>query len=341
MEASYQGARVSGLTRSAWVDVARCFAMFFIMWLHTRQDPEWILLPMDGGIALFFLLAGYFMPMNVRACAKRTLQLLIAWLLWSVISVALYKCFFPQEALDWRRVFCWEAMGYNPPLWFLRNLVAYHAIFLLLLFCRLLPWGAWVVFIVCCLWPFTKEGMHHITLRFDWMIVMSLGVAMSRTSLQSIGHSFWRYGWLIALICAALISVQIWHYPFIDYHLLSYRGQLWNGWEVGGSFSLAQLPLAKMGVCIGFLLLAVVIERLAPWLARLLAMVGANMMFIYAFHSLVYGVHMYVDETYFGYATDAWWTVPIIMVLLAGLSALLKRLTPRLMVWLGCLSVRK
>ena len=55
--------------RVAWEDSARCLAMFFIMWLHVGEAPFWIPRPVGGGICLFFLLAGYFMPREAARAA--------------------------------------------------------------------------------------------------------------------------------------------------------------------------------------------------------------------------------------------------------------------------------
>ena len=78
---------MSTARRAVWVDCARALAMFFIVWLHANAAPGWVGKVVGGAIALFFLLAGYFLPSSAGRVVERTGRLALAWGLWSLMSV--------------------------------------------------------------------------------------------------------------------------------------------------------------------------------------------------------------------------------------------------------------
>ena len=78
---------MSATRRAEWVDCSRLLAMFFIIWLHANAAPGWVGKVVGGAIALFFLLAGYFLPAAVGKVMERTGRLALAWGLWSLMSV--------------------------------------------------------------------------------------------------------------------------------------------------------------------------------------------------------------------------------------------------------------
>ncbi len=342
MESSYQHTGGGSSDRILWVDTARCIAMFFIMWLHTRTAPSWLPFPVGGAICFFFLTAGYFLPRKPLECGKRTLQLIGAWLLWSLITVTLYLCVGSGMQFEWQRAIGWDAMAYNVPLWFLRNLIVYQLIFFILLLTRALPWGAAIVLFICCIWPYAKHGEHHIVLRYDWIIAVAIGFVIGNVGLARLSRMLERGMIPLTLLAGFLISFEFYKYPFAGYTWFSFSWALGDNLShLSGDFSLNSLPLVALGLSLAYALVAVALTRWLPWASRVLAIVGRNMMFIYAGHSILYGMQVGIDLHYFGgKLADGVWLPIIAMVILTLISELLCKICPKLMVLLGSLSLR-
>ncbi len=340
MQASYQHSESASSDRILWVDTARCIAMFFILWLHTRTAPSWLPMPVGGAICFFFLAAGYFLPRAAMECGRRTVQLFIAWLLWSLITVTLYLCVGPGMQFEWQRAIGWDAMAYNVPLWFLRNLIVYQLIFFALLLIRVLPWGAALLLFICCIWPYDKQGEHHIVLRFDWIIAVAIGFLLGNIGLANLSRMLERSLIPLSILAAFLISFEYVNYPFSTMTLFSYSWVLGdNASELHGHFSLNSLPLVALGLSLAYALISVALARWLPWAARVLAIAGRNMMFIYAAHSILYGMQVGIDQKYFGgVPQDGVWLPIVAIIILTLLSELLCRICPKLMVLLGSLS---
>lgn len=262
--------------RVAWVDSARCLAMFFIMWLHVGQAPGWIGNPVGGSICLFFVLAGYFMPRETGRATRRVLALALAWLLWSLLTLGLFLLVQPDLQIDWARAFGYGRAAYNTPLWFVRNLVCYQAVIVLLAGMRLLPRCNWLLLAVLAGLTYAREPSQHEGLRWDWMMAVVLGYSLRCISLHTLEQWLTRHARYI-LAAIVLILLQREYYPLLA---------RWQGWD----YYRCSLPVVQL--CYA-LLMCYAAMGLARWLPRLnhwLAVAGGSMMFTYAAHSLLYAI---------------------------------------------------
>ncbi len=328
-----------GAARILWVDAARAIAMFFIMWLHVRTSPEWLSPPVGGAICLFFVLAGYFMPRTARRCAERTLQLALAWLIWSWLTVILGAIFDDKFVFDWNRVFGINAASYNTPLWFLRNLIIFHVIFWGLMVLRILPLGSLVVLALCVIWPYDMDGEQHTHLLFSWIMAVSVGFALQSIKLARLHELMQKYFWCIVVLAISLLIITALKLPMMEHTLISYT--LAEDWFTI-DFSLSDIPWDSYGFALAYCAIALILSKLAPKVELCLALVGKNMMFVYAGHTLLYGFQIGLDQEVFGgMLGDGVWLPIVAMLLLTIASHYLCRWFPNLMVLLGSLSPSK
>lgn len=248
--------------------------MLPILWLHAGDAPDVLSLPVGGAICLFFVLAGYFMPRQAGACAKRAAKLALAWLLWSLISWGLFCLAAPGESWTWQQVFGWREAALNTPLWFLRNLFIYQLVFAGMQLLHLLPRYDWLWLALlagCC---YAAEPSQHECLRFDWMIALALGFCLRHYDLESLHTHLSRFA-LPLLVLAALWHAQ-WHcYPdWLRAH--------------GLASHCCGLPIAPLTWALFYLLLGIATTHFLPRLATTAALGGKSMIFCYAAHSLCY-----------------------------------------------------
>lgn len=274
-------AQISPRTRVAWVDSARCLAMFFIMWLHVGGAPFWMGRPVGGGICLFFLLAGYFMPREAGKAARRALWLGLAWLLWSLITLGLYLLTDSNLQWSWEKVFGWGMAAYNTPLWFLRNLTVYQLIIAGLAALHLLPRCNWLLLVLIASFTYVNQPAQHEGMRFDWMTAVMLGYCLRSIPLGSIEQWLTRHVWYV-LAAIILLLVQREVYPFIA------RAQ-------GLSYYRCSLPVVQLSYAVLLCLTAIGIARYLPKLNNLLATAGSCMMFTYVAHSMLFAPIYFFD----------------------------------------------
>lgn len=260
--------------RIAWVDIARCVAMFFIMWMHTGEGPDWLGKPVGGAICLFFAMAGYFMPREASKCAKRALKLGLAWLLWSFLSFGLFLLVRPELQWTWEKVFGWGTSAYNVPLWFLRNLAIYQLIIAALAALRIFPRYQWLLLVLLISFHWAAEPRQHEGLRFDWMQAVLLGYCLRCAPLESIQNWLSRHT-IAILACIALMHMQrAWHPELLEYFDISTYG--------------CSLPMVSLSYAVIYCLAGIYLSRFLPHITRPLATAGGCMLFIYAAHSLLY-----------------------------------------------------
>lgn len=267
--------------RVAWVDSARCLAMFFIMWLHVGEAPFWIPRPVGGGICLFFLLAGYFMPREAARAAKRALGLGLAWAIWTFLTFGLYLLVWPGLEWTWARVLGYGAAAYNTPLWFLKNLTLYQLIIAGLVAVRILPRCNWLLVIVLAGMSYVKEPAQHEALRFDWMLAVMLGYSLRCVSLSSIEQWLQRHVWYV-LAAIAFLLLQREFYP------------LFVKWQ-GLSYYRCSLPIAQFCYAVLMCLAAMGLARWFPRVNHALAVAGGCMMFTYVTHTLLFALIYHYD----------------------------------------------
>lgn len=288
-------------------------AMFFIMWLHAGTAPGWLGRPVGGGICLFFLMAGYFMPRDARACAVRALRLGLAWLLWSLITFGLYLAVWDSLQWSWARVFGWQQAAYNAPLWFLRNLALYQLLIAGAAALKWLPRHSVLITVMFAGFTFAAEPRQHEALRFDWMTAVLLGYCLRAFSLEAIRAWLCRHA-AVLTCCVAVLLLQRELYPL----WLKYLG-------IGGY--RCSLPIASLGYAVLFCLAAIGVESRLPRVARCTATAGTCMIFIYAAHSLLYAPIYYWDIH--GWY-DVWAPLAALPILTVAARAL-RRHFPRVM----------
>lgn len=267
--------------RVAWVDSARCLAMFFIMWLHVGQAPGWLGHPVGGGICLFFVLAGYFMPREPERAAKRALYMGLAWVLWTLISFGLYRALAPDRPWSWQQVIGYGVAAYNAPLWFLRNLCIYQLIIAALITVRLLPRCNWLLLAVLAGATYTNNLAQHECLRFDWLAAVLLGYSLKSISLQRIEQWLRDNVWYIICAIAILLLQREFYMQFARAEGLKY-------------YRLS-LPLVHVSQALILCLTALGLSRWLPRLNGWMATAGGCMMFTYVTHSLLYAPIYHFD----------------------------------------------
>ena len=261
--------------RAAWVDAARCLAMLLILWLHSSAQPmPWLSEPVGGGICLFFILAGRFMPEEPGAAARRALRLGLAWALWSMLSLGLYILAQPGVEWTWARAFGWGEPAYNTPLWFLRNLCLYQLILAALGALHLLPRYGWLLLALLLGATYAAEPAQHVGLRFDWLSAVLLGRCLRPLPLDHLRSRLVEHA--PALLTAGLLLLCQRHwYP----RLLT---------SLGVHSYASSLHIAELAWAVAYLLAGIGILRLCRPLGQLMAQTGPCMLFIYAAHSLAY-----------------------------------------------------
>ena len=298
--------------REEWVDCARTLAMFFIIWLHAAAAPMWTGKVVGGSIALFFLLAGYFLPVSAGAVLQRTGRLALAWAAWSLISVMFLLVVKPYVEIEWQRVVGWQVAAYNTPLWFLKTLVAYQLVVAVLLALRLLPRYAWVLVVFLALCSYTTSPSQHLSVRFDYMWIFLLGFAAKVVPLAAVRAYMWKNWWILALVVLGVFLQPEVLEDYADFLDVSWRH--------------CNLPLWNLAFMTMFLLVSVLLVRVMPRVAGALASCGRWMLFIYAGHSYLLSPLYQWKEL--RWAWNVWVPVlvlPILVLLAVGLSRTLPR----------------
>lgn len=304
----------SPAARAHWVDCARTLAMFCIVWLHANAAPEGLGRAVGGAIALFFLLAGYFLPGSAGKVLVRTGRLALAWLLWSLLSLGLMAAAAPDFEFSWQRSIGWGVAAYNTPLWFLKTLVAYQLVAAALLALRVLPRHGWVLVVVLMLCSYTTAPAQYAAVRFDYFWVFLLGFALKAAPLARI-HDWMVRNILVLAVAALLCLLQ----PTVLAWVARWAELPWRH---------CSLPVGALGWALLMLLAGVCTGRYLPRAAVPLAFCGRWMLFIYAAHSFV------LAPLYGGYNPDILWNiwVPLLVIpLLAGAGWWLTRHFPRTM----------
>lgn len=262
---------MSAAPRADWVDTARTLAMFFIVWLHAYAAPDEIGTVVGGAIALFFLLAGYFLPAGAGVALVRTGRLALAWLLWSVLTVVLLALAKPCFEFSWERAVGWECAAYNTPLWFLKTLICYQLVTVALLALRVLPRYGWLVVVFLMLCSYTTSPSQHLGIRYNYYWIFLLGFCLKRASVSALQAYLERNWWVLVLVTAGV--------------LVQPQALAWVARAGGLPWKHCSLPTGALAYAFLFVLMAVGISRALPALAGKLAFCGRRMLFIYAAHS--------------------------------------------------------
>ena len=294
---------MSGRQRAEWVDCSRLLAMFFIIWLHANAAPGWVGKVVGGAIALFFLLAGYFLPASAGKVMERTGRLALAWGLWSLLSVLFLLVVQPYVDISWQRVVGWGVAAYNTPLWFLKTLVAYQLVAAGLMAMRLLPRYIWVAVVFLALCSYTTSPSQHLSVRFDYLWIFLLGFAAKAAPLETIYDYIRRNWWVLVLVVVGV---------FMQPECLEEYAE-----EVDASWRHCNLPLKSLAFMASFIMGGVLLQMWLPRAAGLLAGCGRWMLFIYAGHS-------YVLSPLYQWKGSSWcWNVwvPVLVLPLMALAA--------------------
>ena len=305
---------MSTARRAEWVDCARALAMFFIVWLHANAAPGWVGKVVGGAIALFFLLAGYFLPSSAGRVVERTGRLAFAWGLWSLMSVLFLLVVKPYVDISWQRVVGWGVAAYNTPLWFLKTLVAYQLVVAGLMALRLLPRYAWVAVVFLALCSYTTAPSQHLSVRFDYLWIFLLGFAARQAPLAQVRGYMVQNKWILLLVIVGV---------FAQPECLEEYAE-----ELDVSWRHCNLPLKSLAFMASFLLAGVLLDECLPRVAAVLARCGSWMLFIYAGHSYL------LSPLYQWKGLSLCWNVwvPLVVLpVLVLLGRLLSRRFPRAM----------
>lgn len=311
----------SDAVRAPWVDVSRALAMFFIMWLHTRNAPVAIHGAVGGGIGLFFLMAGYFMPREARRSALRALEFARTWLIWMLLPLLVN--FLSGGDFEWQRALGWGVGAYNAPMWFLRNLVIFQLMMAALMFFKFLPRHAapMAAGLICC--AYITEWSEHTTIRFNYMMMLVLGFALRAIKLRAIYEYLQKNAFILAFVAGVIILQPLLLAEFCD------------AWGI--KCRIPNIPVRSMSYALLLLLSGITISKYLPKLADYLALAGRCMMFIFVSHVIFYGLIIYCEHVLLGgMRLDGVWTPIIVMAGLTWLCLRLQAKYPTLMRLLGC-----
>ncbi len=300
--------------RADWVDCARTLAMFCIVWLHADAAPDWLGRVVGGAIALFFLLAGYFMHQGALAVATRAWRLALAWGLWSLLSLGLMAMASPDFEFSWQRSLGWGEPAYNTPLWFLKTLVAYQLVLAGGLLLRVLPRYRWLLVVLFTLGSYTTFPAQYAAIRFDYFWIFLLGFALQDVELGNL------YAHIRSYARAYLLAVMV----------LLVQPMLLAAWAQAAGLPCrhCNLPVAALAFMLVFLLMGALFTRYLPRVAGWLAIGGRWMLFTYAAHSFV------LAPLYGGWNPRWLWNVWVPLLVLPLLTCTgwgLARLCPRIM----------
>jgi hypothetical protein len=288
--------------------------MFFIVWLHANAAPGWVGKVVGGAIALFFLLAGYFLPSSAGKVLERTGRLALAWGLWSLMSVLFLLVVKPYVDITWQRVVGWGVAAYNTPLWFLKTLVAYQLVLAGLMALRLLPRYAWVAVVFLALCSYTTAPSQHLSVRFDYLWIFLLGFAAKQAPLELVRGYMVQNKWILLLVIVGV---------FAQPECLEEYAE-----EVDVSWRHCNLPLKSMAFMTSFLLAGVLLDEYLPRVANLFARCGQWMLFIYAGH--IYLLSPLYQHKGLSLCWNVW--VPLVVLpVMVMLGWLLSRCFPRAM----------
>ena len=312
---------MSTARRAAWVDCARALAMFFIVWLHANAAPGWVGKVVGGAIALFFLLAGYFLPSAAGRVVARTGRLALAWGLWSLMSVLFLLVVKPYVDLSWQRVVGWGVAAYNTPLWFLKTLVAYQLVVAGLMALRLLPRYAWVAVVFLALCSYTTAPSQHLSVRFDYLWIFLLGFAARQAPLEQVRGYMVQNKWILLLVIVGVFAQPE--------CLEEYAEELEVSWRH------CNLPLKSLAFMASFLLAGVLLDEYLPRVAAVLARCGSWMLFIYAGHSYL------LSPLYQWKGVSLCWNVWVPLVVLPVMVLLGRMLSHRFPRAMACLLAQR
>ena len=288
--------------------------MFFIIWLHADAAPWWVGKVVGGAIALFFLLAGYFLPVGAGQVMRRTGRLALAWGAWSMLSVLFLLIAKPYVDISWQRVVGWQVAAYNTPLWFLKTLVAYHLVVALLQAVHLLPRYSWVLVVFLVLCSYTTSPSQHLSVRFDYLWVFLLGFAAKNVALETMFRYVRSNSWVLLLAVVGVFLQPQWLEEYAD--------------MVDASWRHCNLPLWNLAFMSLFLLVGVAMVGALPRVAAVLASCGRWMLFIYAGHS-------YLLSPLYRYEEIRWawnvWVPVLVLPLMVMIARGLTRFVPRTM----------
>ena len=314
MCAGAQREQMSTARRAVWVDCARALAMFFIVWLHANAAPGWVGKVVGGAIALFFLLAGYFLPSSAGRVVERTGRLAFAWGLWSLMSVLFLLVVKPYVDITWQRVVGWGVAAYNTPLWFLKTLIAYQLVLAGLMALRLLPRYAWVAVVFLALCSYTTAPSQHLSVRFDYLWIFLLGFAAKQAPLELVRGYMVQNKWILLLVIVGVFAQPECLEEYAEEFDVSWRH--------------CNLPLKSLAFMTSFLLAGVLLDEYLPRVADLFARCGQWMLFIYAGH--IYLLSPLYQHKGLSLCWNVW--VPLVVLpVLVLLGRMLSRRFPRAM----------
>ncbi|MBT9449891.1 acyltransferase family protein [Akkermansia glycaniphila] len=274
--------------RIPWIDLARVLAMYFVILSHTQGSAPWCALPTQGGVMLFFFLAGYFSPRNAGKSWNRVMWLGISWTAWAVIAGCLAYAtatLYPNDpqATAWkdhlsaiwiiRNAF---GLGEHPflvVLWFLCNLFVYQLIYAA---CRIYRWKARhiyaLVLLLVILWGATNYSIPYI--HQAGILCFLSGAGMRSIKPGDLAQAMRKRLWI-------LLPLVILAWSAFFFHGQSYLFEAPWTWLM--------FPLLAGGG-LALLLLALFLFPLGGKITSYLAHMGPALMWIYGAHIPLYRV---------------------------------------------------
>ena len=165
-------------TKVGWIESARSLAMIAVVFNHGFGQDVFDLIG-KSSVFLFFFLSAYFVPSDGRKIVNRMIALVISYLLWNSIYGAVELYVFHREIPPETFLCRFFGVGkdpFNPPFWFLRDLILFHFVWYLLQWAgRHASWLSAVCLIVCWIEPFRNTSYIGQTCPY-WMTPFLLGL---------------------------------------------------------------------------------------------------------------------------------------------------------------------
>ncbi len=268
-------------TRVEYIDIARVLAAFIIILYHSAivGDSNYVYASafLFGRLPFFFVLAGFFLRDPSWAGMRRRLSLLvIPYLIWEFIPMTI--CSQSQLIPADFRLGYWELVErglvhfpFNFPLWFLRDLIIYTALYPLLYpFRKYVGYVALLLFVLIAadMLPLAQfaEMKHPCSIK-DFAFFL-LGMAIQPIGLASISQFLEKHAGKILLL-GGIINV----YLYV---------QLFTTGPVG-----TQCFLQMMGILM-LLSTAFLISKHLPLISQSLLQVTPATYLIFLTHALLY-----------------------------------------------------
>lgn len=243
----------------------------------------------------FFITAGICSNTNMSPCVffrRKTLRLLIPYILFSVISWVAWVCIAQRYGKDVDHVEWWqpligilcgkvEMMPHNRPLWFLCCLISLEWLYYLVC---MIPHKAGRIFGAICIGMsgcilsyFGKTGIWEITAAMLMLPIYAIGAEGREWLIRNASRC--TIDKLSINLCAALLGIYIGYRFNPQFHI--------STCQVGNPFLFYLTAISAVGLWYS---IALLLERMSSHATKALQYIGENTLIVLCTHIPVFGI---------------------------------------------------